>query len=316
MAPAGRSRVAPLMRRRLVDDAAQTLREAILGGRFPAGSRLRQEDLAGQLGISRTPIREALVRLGHEGLIDLLPKGGVRVAVLDLEEAVDLYDLREVLDGLAARLAAARAPAASLARLGRELGRMKDCVLRGDANHWFPAHVAFHEEILRAAGNRPLLRQASLVRLSIQRFRRQNGAGEELDPVLLHELLGLAHGRRGIAGVQPMENYMIGGAANAALLNFTKALADEGAPHGILVTGVNPGPIRTERWEGILVRWGAAKGIPPHEAEREILQTVPLKRPGTADEVANLVVFLASELSTYITGTTIAVDGGLTRTIF
>ena len=120
----------------------------------------------------------------------------------------------------------------------------------------------------------------------------------------------------GIAGVQPIENYMIGGAANAALLNFTKALADEGAPHGILVTGVNPGGIRTERWEGILVKWGAAKGVTPAEAERDILKSVPLRRPGTAEEVANLVIFLASELSTYITGTTIAIDGGMTRTIF
>ena len=185
-ASAAKSRVAPLMRRRLVDDAAQTLREAILSGRFPAGSRLRQVDLAGQLGISRTPIREALVRLGHEGLIELLPSGGVRVAVTDLKEAVDLYDLREVLDGLAARLAATRAPAPTLARLDRELGRMKDCVVRGDANHWFPAHVAFHEEILRAAGNRPLLRQASLVRLSIQRFH----------PLLLTTRQRLAHAHR------------------------------------------------------------------------------------------------------------------------
>jgi 3-oxoacyl-[acyl-carrier protein] reductase len=120
----------------------------------------------------------------------------------------------------------------------------------------------------------------------------------------------------GIAGVQPLENYMIGGAANAALLNFTKALADEGAPHNILVTGVNPGPIRTERWDGILVRWGAAKGVTPEEAERDILRGVPLRRAGTAEEVANLVVFLASNLSSYVTGTTIAVDGGLTRTIF
>jgi 3-oxoacyl-[acyl-carrier protein] reductase len=119
----------------------------------------------------------------------------------------------------------------------------------------------------------------------------------------------------GIAGVQPLENYMIGGAANAALLNFTKSLADEGAPHGILVTGVNPGGIRTERWDAMLAKWGAAKGVTAREAEREILRGVPLKRPGTADEVANLVVFLASELSTYITGTTIAIDGGMTRTI-
>ncbi len=120
----------------------------------------------------------------------------------------------------------------------------------------------------------------------------------------------------GIAGVQPLENYMVGGAANAALLNFTKALADEGAPHGILVTGVNPGGIRTERWDGILVKWGAAKGVTPEEAERQILQGVPLHRPGTPEEVANLVAFLASDLSSYITGTTIAIDGGMTRTIF
>ena len=120
----------------------------------------------------------------------------------------------------------------------------------------------------------------------------------------------------GIAGVQPMENYMIGGAANAALLNFTKGLADEGAPHGILVTGVNPGPIRTDRWDGMIAKWGAAKRIAPEAAEREILNGVPLRRPGTADEVANVVVFLASALSTYVTGTTIAVDGGMTRTIF
>jgi 3-oxoacyl-[acyl-carrier protein] reductase len=120
----------------------------------------------------------------------------------------------------------------------------------------------------------------------------------------------------GIAGVQPMENYMIGGAANAALLNFTKALADEGAPHGILVTGVNPGPIRTDRWDGMIAKWGAAKQITPEAAERDILKAVPLRRPGTADEVANVVVFLASSLSTYVTGTTIAVDGGMTRTIF
>ena len=162
--------VAPITRRRLVDDAAQTLRDAILEGRFSSGSRLRQEDLAEQLRISRTPIREALGRLQHEGLIELLPSGGVRVAVLDLDEAVDLYDLREVLDGLAARLAAARASAAAVTALGKTLAQMKRCVDRGDANHWFTPHVAFHEEILRAAGNRPLLRQASVVRLSIQRF--------------------------------------------------------------------------------------------------------------------------------------------------
>src|SRR5438128_8205444 len=63
-------RVTPLRRRRLVDDATQMLRDAILDGRFTAGARLRQTDLADQLAISRTPVREALGRLQHEGLVE------------------------------------------------------------------------------------------------------------------------------------------------------------------------------------------------------------------------------------------------------
>ena len=145
--------VSPLRRRRLVDDATQALREAILGGQLGAGARLRQIDLAGQLGISRTPIREALGRLQQEGLVDLLPGGGVRVAVLNLGEAVELYDLREVLDGLAARLAATRATPQSRARLGKSLARMARCLARG-----------------RASGNARLQGLSAVVRLSIQRF--------------------------------------------------------------------------------------------------------------------------------------------------
>ncbi|HET8578181.1 MAG TPA: GntR family transcriptional regulator, partial [Methylomirabilota bacterium] len=158
-------RVAPLRRRRLVDEATETLRAAILNGRFPAGARLRQTDLADQLRISRTPIREALGRLQQEGLLELLPHGGVRVTPLDAEEAVGLYDLREVLDGLAARLAAGRADAAALRRLERAVGQMAECVDRQDAGRWFRVHVAFHEEIMRVARNRHLMRLGSVVRL-------------------------------------------------------------------------------------------------------------------------------------------------------
>jgi len=162
--------VGPLKRQRLVDDAAQMLREAILDGRMAGGARLLQTDLADQLGISRTPIREALVRLKAEGLVELLPGGGVQVKCLDLDEAVELYDVREVLDGLAARLAAGRADAGELKRLEKLLGRQAECVERGNAAEWFPAHVAFHEEIVKAAGNRHLARQSAVVRLSIRHF--------------------------------------------------------------------------------------------------------------------------------------------------
>jgi DNA-binding GntR family transcriptional regulator len=166
----GTPAIAPLRRRRLVEEAAVSLRDAILDGRFLPGARLRQTDLADRLGISRTPIREALGRLQQEGLVDLLHGGGVRVAVLDLNEAAELYDLREVLDGLAARLAAARATPAALGRLDRALKRMRQCLERQDANQWFGAHVSFHDEIFRASGHGRLGSFSGLVRLSIQRF--------------------------------------------------------------------------------------------------------------------------------------------------
>jgi DNA-binding GntR family transcriptional regulator len=162
--------VEPLKRQRLVDEATRALRDAILNGRFPEGARLRQTDLADRLGISRTPIRQALGRLQHEGLVQLLPGSGVRVTVLDLHEAAELYDLREVLDGLAARLAAGRASPAALAGLERALERMRQCLERQDENRWFVAHVAFHDGIFQASDNARLQALSAVVRLSIQRF--------------------------------------------------------------------------------------------------------------------------------------------------
>lgn len=165
-----KSSVTPLKRTRLVDEAAQALREAILTGAIASGTRLRQVRLAAQLGISRTPLREALMKLEQEGLIELLPGGGLRVAVLNLDEAVELYDIREVLDGLAARLAAQRIDERGIGNLKRQLARMKECLTRQDAHSWFVAHVAFHDGIFRASGNGRLQALSSVVRLSIQRF--------------------------------------------------------------------------------------------------------------------------------------------------
>ncbi|MBI4607724.1 MAG: GntR family transcriptional regulator [Candidatus Rokubacteria bacterium] len=162
--------VRPLKRTRLLDQAASVLREAILSGGIPSGNRLRQVQLAAQLGISRTPLREALMKLEQEGLIELLPGGGLRAAVLNLDEAVELYDIREVLDGLAARLAAQRIAEPGVRDLERHLARMEKCLHRQDAHRWFVSHVAFHDAIFRASGNGRLQALSSVVRLSIQRF--------------------------------------------------------------------------------------------------------------------------------------------------
>lgn len=119
----------------------------------------------------------------------------------------------------------------------------------------------------------------------------------------------------GSAGRQPNAGYLAGGGANAALMNMTKALADEGAPHGILVNGINPGPIRTERWDSMMARMAAEKGQNPTDVESDWLRDNPLGRPGEPQEVAALAVFLASTRASYINGVLVQVDGGATRCI-
>jgi 3-oxoacyl-[acyl-carrier protein] reductase len=119
----------------------------------------------------------------------------------------------------------------------------------------------------------------------------------------------------GTAGRQPNAGYIAGGGANAALMNMTKALADEGAPYNILVNAINPGPIRTERWDSLMAAQAAERQQTPQEVEAAWLQNNPLKRPGEPHEVAGLAVFLASERASYINGAIIPVDGGAVRCI-
>ena len=102
----------------------------------------------------------------------------------------------------------------------------------------------------------------------------------------------------GTAARNPTTTFMAGGIANAGLINFTRALADLGAPNHILVTAVSPGPIDTERSDRDDV------GHPG---------TSPLGRMGRPRDVADLVTFLASERASFITGVAITVDGGASR---
>ena len=93
---------------RLVDEVAHEIRERIYKRHLEPGTPLRQEQLAAELGVSRTPLREALRLLEKEALVKVIPGKGVRVAVVDYEELLAAYDVREVIDGLAARLTAQR----------------------------------------------------------------------------------------------------------------------------------------------------------------------------------------------------------------
>lgn len=107
------------------DSVYEQLRHAILYGQIPPGAWLRQTDLAKQFGVSRTPIREAMRSLEHEGLIELVPNHGARATNLTLEAFEELYALRIGLEGLAARLAARMASADDINRLAKEYATLE-----------------------------------------------------------------------------------------------------------------------------------------------------------------------------------------------
>src|SRR5258706_8333594 len=120
----------------------------------------------------------------------------------------------------------------------------------------------------------------------------------------------------GAAARNPAVTYMMGGTANAALINFTKALADLGAPSGVLVTGVSPGPVKTERWDSLMAQQAKAANQDLADYVRERGQELPLGRIALPEEVADVVCFLASERASFLTGITITVDGGITRGVY
>lgn len=119
----------------------------------------------------------------------------------------------------------------------------------------------------------------------------------------------------GNAGRQPSPGYIAGGPANAALMNFTKALSLGVGGDGVRVNAVNPGPIRTDRMRTMAAQAAAARGVAIAEVEARQGDGIPLGRVGTPEEVANVVVFLASEAASYVHGAIGPVEGGLTAGI-
>ncbi len=139
------------------DRTYQAIRDAILSRVFAPGSKLTVDVVAKRLGVSRTPVKEALVRLEREGLVRMVPRHGAFVATLAPEEVLEIYDLREVLEGLAARKAAQRVTRQHLARLATLLRKTEAHAAAGDLTLYSDVDLLFHQTIREASGSPRLI---------------------------------------------------------------------------------------------------------------------------------------------------------------
>ena len=145
--------------------ATELIRSAIVEGRLEPGQRLKEDELARELGISRTPVREALLVLQTEGLIDSAPNRGASVRAYELADLEDLYLLRALLESFAARLAATRITDDEVAELRASCERFVPLRASDDVTELVRENVRFHDVILAAARSDRL---AQMVRSVVQ----------------------------------------------------------------------------------------------------------------------------------------------------
>ncbi len=147
------------------------VRDYVVEGNIPDGGRVPEKLLCEMLGISRTPLREALKVLASEGLIELLPNRGARVKTLSPQDISELFDLMGGLEALAGRLACERITAEELAEIESLHHEMYGYYLRGERNEYFRCNQLIHEHILDAASNHALTLNARMLMGRIRRVR-------------------------------------------------------------------------------------------------------------------------------------------------
>lgn len=141
---------------RIVDSVHAALRDAILDGAFGPGQNLSVPELARQLDVSRSPVREAVLALVADGLAVELPRRGVAVVAIDAADLLEIHEMREGVEGQAARLCAERASVATRRALTDVLDRQAALVERDDASGWYGTNAEYHGLIAEGAGNRRL----------------------------------------------------------------------------------------------------------------------------------------------------------------
>ncbi len=150
--------------RPLREAVADDIRSQIIHGEYAPGVRLFEEEIAASLGVSRNPVREALQALAAEGFVEIAPRRGAHVAVVDARRARELFEVRLTLEGLVAELAAERHGPGDVAELRAIIDEARDMIAAGHLEVLPDLNTRFHDGLSKAAGNDLLT--ATLSRLS------------------------------------------------------------------------------------------------------------------------------------------------------
>lgn len=167
----------PLEATSLVELTARRLRGEILSGALMPGERIVEEQLTRRFGTSRAPLREALRQLGEQGLVEHLPRRGVRVTQLSARDIAELFTLRDVLEQFAARCALSEGglpDPAGLEAMAAAVTTMEQATAEGDALAQAAGHRAFHLALVAMAGHRHLLDVYEPVILKLQLYMATN----------------------------------------------------------------------------------------------------------------------------------------------
>lgn len=171
----------------LRDVVFHTLREAILKGELKPGERLMELQLAAKLGVSRTPIREAIRMLEQEGLAVTIPRKGAEVAKMTEKDMEDVLQVREALDELAATIACEQMTTEQLNALKNTMREFEEFTKTGNVKKIAEADVKFHDIIYQATGNPKLVNMLNNLREQMYRYRIEYLKDEKNYPVLIRE---------------------------------------------------------------------------------------------------------------------------------
>ncbi|PVB60617.1 GntR family transcriptional regulator [Labrenzia sp. 011] len=156
----------------ITTQAMEQIRQLIFDGELAAGSDHLESELADRLGMSRTPVREATLMLAQQGLLEVRPRKGVRIATLSLKDMEEIYAVLTELEALAAEEAAkAGYSDEDLGALKQAIEAMEDALAREDREAWALADNAFHDELVRLGGNSRVQSIVSMMSNQVRRAR-------------------------------------------------------------------------------------------------------------------------------------------------